>query len=272
MRVSNTCAWRGSRVVSARRLDISLDNVTRNFGTVAALRNVTLRIEAGERVVVLGPSGSGKTTLLRLIAGLESVSSGTVTVGERRNGSARELANDVAMVFQNLALFPHLTARQNIVLGLKVRRLPRDEMERRTSDVATMLSIDGVLHRRPHQLSAGERQRVALARALVKRPAVLLLDEAFANLDTHLRAELRTELKRLQGVSRLTMVCVTHDLLEATILGERIAVLNAGMLEQFDTPGRMLDEPKSPFVKKFLTMPDIPELARRLVAPMSVYE
>ena len=269
--MSNTCARRGSHVIS-RRLDISLDNVTRNFGTVAAVRNVTLRIESGQRVVVLGPSGSGKTTLLRLIAGLESASAGAVTVGKRRNADARELANEVAMVFQNLALFPHLTARQDIGLGLKVRRVPRDEIERRTSEVATTLSIDGVLHRKPHELSAGERQRVALARALVKRPAVLLLDEAFANLDTHLRAELRTELKRLHGTYRMTMVCVTHDLLEATILGERIAVLNAGMLEQFDTPGRMLDEPKSPFVKKFLTLPDIPELARRLVVPMSAYE
>ncbi len=233
---------------------------------------MTLRIDSGERVVLLGPSGSGKTTLLRLIAGLESVSTGVVTVGDRRNADSRELANDVAMVFQNLALFPHLTARENIVLGLQVRRLPRNEIERRTSEVATMLSIDGVLRRKPHELSAGERQRVALARALAKRPAVLLLDEAFANLDTHLRAELRTELKRLHAVYRMTMVCVTHDLLEATILGERIAVLNAGMLEQFDTPTRMLDEPRSAFVKKFLTLPDMPELARRLVAPMIAYE
>ena len=176
------------------------------------------------------------------------------------------------MVFQNLALFPHLTARENIVLGPKVRRLPRDEIERRTSEVAAMLSIDGVMHRKPYELSAGERQRVTLARALVKRPAVLLLDEAFANLDSHLRAELRTELKRLHGAYRMTVVCVTHDLLEAATLGERIAVLNGGMLEQFDTPARMLDEPKSPFVKKFLTLPEIPELARRLAAPVGAYE
>jgi ABC-type sugar transport system ATPase subunit len=254
------------------RLDISLDNVTRRFATIAALRDVTLRIGSGERVVVLGPSGSGKTTLLRLIAGLERVSAGVVTVGDRRNADAHALANEVAMVFQNLALFPHLTARQNIVLGLKVRRLPRAEIEQRTSQVATMLSIDGLLGRMPHELSAGERQRVALARALVKHPAVLLLDEAFANLDTHLRAELRLELKRLHEAHRMTLVCVTHDLVEATILGERIAVLNAGMLEQFDTPGRMLDEPKSAFVKRFLTLPDMPELARRLAAPASVYD
>lgn len=257
---------RGFDVISSR-LDISLDNVTKSFGVVAALRSVTLRVRSGERVVILGPSGSGKTTLLRLIAGLESPSSGAVIVGEHRNADARQLATIVAMVFQNLALFPHLTARQNIALGLKVRRFSREEIERRTTETAEMLSISRLLQRMPHELSAGERQRVALARALVKRPAVLLLDEAFANLDTHLRAELRSELKRLHGAYQMTMVCVTHDLLEAMILGERIAVLNMGALEQFDTPSRLLNEPESAFVKKFLTLPDIPGLARRLMTP-----
>jgi ABC-type sugar transport system ATPase subunit len=246
-------------------VDILLENVTKNFGSVAALRAMSLSVRSGERVVILGPSGSGKTTLLRLIAGLEVASSGSVIVGRRKNGNARELGHDVAMVFQNLALFPHLNAKDNIGLGLKVRRLERAEIERRTREVAETLSIVGLLQRRPHQLSAGERQRVALARALVKRPAVLLLDEAFANLDTHLRAELRSELKRLHETFRMTMVSVTHDLLEAMILGERIAVLNAGRLEQFDTPARLLDEPESTFVGKFLTLPDIPELARRLI-------
>lgn len=266
---SNACL-RGGLDVRSSRLGISLDNVTKNFGTVAALRDVTLRIKSGERVVVLGPSGSGKTTLLRLMAGLENASSGTVMVGEQRNADARQLANSVAMVFQNLALFPHLTAGQNIALGLKARGLRHEEIGQRTTEAAEMLSITALLSRRPHELSAGERQRVALARALVKRPAVLLLDEAFANLDTHLRAELRAELKRLHGAYRMTLVCVTHDLLEAVILGERIAVLNAGEVEQFDTPSELLDEPKSPFVKKFMSLPDIPELARRLSAAVDV--
>ena len=246
-------------------MNVSFENVTKSFGSVAALREISLPIKSGERIVILGPSGSGKTTLLRLIAGLEVPSSGSVSVGQRKSANARQLGHDVAMVFQNLALFPHLNAKENIGLGLKVRRLERAEIERRTREVAEMLSIVGLLQRRPHQLSAGERQRVALARALVKRPAVLLLDEAFANLDTHLRAELRCEMKRVHERFRMTMVCVTHDLLEAMILGERIAVLNAGRLEQFDTPARLLDEPESAFVKKFLTLPDIPELARRLV-------
>jgi multiple sugar transport system ATP-binding protein len=249
-------------------MEVSLENVTKKFGAVIALRDVTLRVRAGERVVFLGPSGSGKTTLLRLIAGLENPSSGWIAIGQRRNADARQLANDVAMVFQNLALFPHLTARENIVLGLKVRRLPHEQIEARVAEVAQMLSIGALLRRRPHELSAGERQRVGLARALAKRPAVLLLDEAFANLDAHLRAELRVELKRLHGAYGMTMICVTHDLLEAITLGERIAVLNAGTLEQFDTPSRLLDEPESAFVKKFMRLPEIPELARRLVAPV----
>lgn len=232
------------------------------------MREVSLAIQSGERIVVLGPSGSGKTTLLRLIAGLDVPSSGRVMVGDRKNSDARELGNDVAMVFQNLALFPHLEARENIGLGLKIRRVTPEEIERRTRDAAQMLSIEKVLRRKPHELSAGERQRVALARALVKRPAVLLLDEAFANLDTHLRAELRAEVKHLHRAQALTMLCVTHDLLEAMALGERILVLNAGRVEQFDTPGRLLDEPESEFVKKFLSLPDIPELARRLLAPV----
>ena len=249
-------------------MEITLERVTKSYGAIIALRDVSLSIKPGERIVVLGPSGSGKTTLLRLIAGLEPPSSGSVVVGHRRNSNARELGQNVAMVFQNLALFPHLTAAQNIGLGLKIRRVQRPEIERKTREAAEMLSIGDLLQRRPHQLSAGERQRVALARALVKKPSVLLLDEAFANLDTHLRAELRSEVRRLHGLHAMTMICVTHDLLEAMALGERIAVLNAGRLEQFDTPARLLDEPESAFVKKFLSLPDIPELARRLLVPV----
>jgi len=245
---------------------ISLENVTKSFASVTALRAVSLSIASGERIAILGPSGSGKTTLLRLIAGLDAPSSGNVVVGQRKNASARDLATDVAMVFQSLGLFPHLNAAENIGLGLKVRRVQRAEIERRTREVAELLSIVGLLRRKPHELSAGERQRVALARALVKRPGVLLLDEAFGNLDAHLRAELRGEVKRLHERYRMTMLCVTHDLLEALILGERIAVLNAGRVEQFNTPARLLDEPESAFVKTFLTLPDIPELARRLIA------
>jgi multiple sugar transport system ATP-binding protein len=169
------------------------------------------------------------------------------------------------MVFQNLALFPHLTAFDNVALGLRAQKVPRNELRPRISEIADVLVITRLLDRRPHQLSAGERQRVALARALVKRPSVLLLDEPFANIDSHLRAELREELKRVHAQFNMTMICVTHDLLEAFTLGQRIAVLNRGLLEQFDTPAELLENPASPFVKSFLALPAIPEMARQLL-------
>jgi multiple sugar transport system ATP-binding protein len=239
---------------------IVLEHVGKRFGDVAALQDLSLDIASGERSAVLGPSGSGKTTMLRLIADLERPSSGTVKLDGTANGPG-----SVAMVFQTLALFPHLTAGENIALGLRVQKLPAQTISARTQEVARVLSITPLLHRRPQQLSAGERQRVALGRALVKRPAVLLLDEPSANLDSHLRIQLRSELKRLHAEFGMTMICVTHDLLEALSLGQRIAVLNGGRLEQFDTPQRLLDEPASDFVKSFLALPEVPAIARQFL-------
>jgi multiple sugar transport system ATP-binding protein len=237
---------------------IVLDHVGKRFGDVAALQDLSLDVASGERMAVLGPSGSGKTTLLRLVADLERPSSGTINFDGAANGPGA-----VAMVFQTLALFPHLTAGENIALGLRLQKLPAQTIKARTDEIARLLSITALLQRRPHQLSAGERQRVALARALVKRPAVLLLDEPSANLDSHLRIQLRSELKRLHAEFGMTMICVTHDLLEALSLGQRIAVLNRGRLEQLDTPQRLLDEPASDFVKSFLALPEVPEIARQ---------
>lgn len=231
---------------------MALQNVCKHFGEVVALRDVSFDVNAGERIAVLGPSGSGKTTLLRLVAGLDAATSGVIRVTET-----------VAMVFQNLALFPHLTAFDNIALGLRVRKVAKREITQRVEEITALLRIGGLLKRKPHQLSAGERQRVALARALVKRPSVLLLDEPFANLDSHLRAELRAELKALR--LGMTTICVTHDLLEAIVLGERIAVLNRGVLDQFDTAKRLLENPASAFVKSFFAFPEIPAMARQLV-------
>jgi ABC-type sugar transport system ATPase subunit len=253
-------------------VSISVERVGKCFGEVVALREVSLQLMAGERAAVLGPSGSGKTTLLRLIAGLEMPSSGAVKIdGNTVTGPAEP----VAMVFQNLALFPHLTGFENIALGLRVRKVPKPEISRRIDELAELLSIGAILARRPHQLSAGERQRVALARALARRPAVLLLDEPFANLDWHLRAELRIELKRVHTQFGMTMICVTHDLMEAVILGQRVAVLHRGLLEQFDTPERLLDNPASPFVKSFFAFPEMAEWARQLLrdrAPAATLE
>lgn len=246
-------------------VQVSLGSVKKRFGEIVALEDVSFEIDGGERVAILGPSGSGKTTLLRLIAGLELPTSGHVRLDGKEVSTAWRTPPAVAMVFQNLALFPHLTAFGNIALGLRVRKVPKTEVSERIAEMAELLKIGSVLERKPHQLSAGERQRVALARALVKRPSVLLLDEPFANLDSHLRAELRAEVKRLHARFAMTMICVTHDLLEAVTLGQRIAVLNRGLLEQFDAPQRLLENPASPFVRSFLAFPEIPEMARHLL-------
>jgi len=197
--------------------------------------------------------------LLRLVAGLEEPSAGAVEL----NGRGID-PTSVAMVFQTLALFPHLTAGENISLGLRIRKVAKEEVKKRIREVAELLVIEGLLDRKPNQLSAGERQRVALARALVKRPSVLLLDEPFANLDWQLRTQLRSELKRLHAQLSMTMICVTHDLLEAVSLGQRIAVLNCGKVEQFDTPDRLLDQPANAFVKSFLAFPEVPEIMQHL--------
>jgi ABC-type sugar transport system ATPase subunit len=238
---------------------VALERVCKKFGEVTALRDVSLEVASGERIAVLGPSGSGKTTMLRLMAGLEEPSSGAVELDVK--ATAR---TSVAMVFQTLALFPHLTAGENIALGLRVRKVALDEVKKRTREVAELLFIEGLLDRTPTQLSAGERQRVALGRALVKRPSVLLLDEPFANLDSQLRAQLRSELKRLHAQFGMTMICVTHDLLEALSLGQRIAVLNCGMIEQFGTPELLLEQPANSFVKSFLAFPEMPEIGPHL--------
>jgi len=251
---------------------VATERVSKRFGDIVALSDVSLQLIGGERVTVLGPSGSGKTTLLRLMAGLEVPSSGTVTIEGK---VLRGPAEGVAMVFQNLGLFPHLTAFENIAMGLRLRKVPKAEISSRIEELAELLSIGRISQRRPHQLSAGERQRVALARALARRPSVLLLDEPFANLDWLLRGEFRRELQRLHARFAMTMVCVTHDLIEAVTLGRRVAVLNRGLLEQFDTPERLLDNPASPFVKSFFAFPEIPELARQLLrdrAPATTLE
>lgn len=244
---------------------LALKGVSKRFGDVVALGGVSLEIPAGERIAILGPSGSGKTTLLRLIAGLDSPTSGVVLLDGEQVPTASKASTRVAMVFQNLALFPHLSAFDNIALGLRARNVPKPEIESRVHEIAELLKLENVLRRKVPQLSAGERQRVALGRALVKRPSVLLLDEPLASLDSHLRAELRAEIKRLHGKYGMTTICVTHDLIEAVLLGERVAILNRGMLEQFAPPEELLKNPASPFVKAFFAFPEIPEMAMHVL-------
>ena len=220
--------------------------------SIRAVVDLSLAVTSGELLVLVGPSGCGKTTLLRLIAGLETPTSGSLAIGGQDQRNVPPERRDVAMVFQTLALYPHLTARANLEFGLKLRKTPATETAARVGEMAALLGIADCLKRRPAELSSGQRQRVALGRALVRRPKVLLLDEPFANLDAPLRRELRRELQRLHHELKLTTILVTHDQAEALALGQRVAVMNAGKLEQVAEPAVIRARPASPFVAEFL--------------------
>lgn len=220
--------------------------------SLTALNRASLEVGEGELLAVVGPSGSGKTTLLRLIAGLDQPDSGSVFIADRDQASVPAGERGVAMMFQSLALYPHLTAAGNLAFGLKLRRVGADEIRTRVEEVAARVGIADCLGRRPAELSGGQRQRVALGRALIRRPGILLLDEPFANLDAPLRRELRRELQRLHASLSLTIVLVTHDQAEAMALGQRVAVMNAGRFEQVATPAELRTRPVNNFVRSFL--------------------
>lgn len=222
---------------------------------VPALRGIDLDAADGELVVVVGPSGSGKTTLLRCVAGLEQPDAGSISVGGRDVTTLDPGERDVAMVFQEYALYPHLSVRDNIGFGLRARKVDRNEIDRKISDVAELLGINTALERRPAELSGGERQRVALARAIVREPTAFLLDEPLSNLDAELRAYMRAEIRGLQRKLGTTALYVTHDQVEALTMGDRVAVLRDGRLEQFGTPTEIYDRPASTFVARFIGMP-----------------
>jgi len=249
---------------------ITLERLRKTFpggkeGEVVALRDFTLAIEAGELLTVVGPSGSGKTTLLRLIAGLERPSDGRILFNGRDLAAVPPERRGVGMVFQRGALFPHLSAAENLALGLRLQRLPSREIQARVGEVAARLGIEALLGRLPGALSAGERQRVALGRALAARPAVLLLDEPLAALDAPLRSQLRREIARLRGAGGLTIIHVTHDQDEALSLGMRVAVMQQGVLLQVGPPQRLLDQPENAFVAGFMGSPPLNLLTGRLV-------
>jgi ABC-type sugar transport system ATPase subunit len=231
--------------------------VTKTFhGTkgriVRAVNRASFSISSGELVTIVGPSGCGKTTLLRLIAGLETPDEGNISFDGKTANALEPNERDVAMVFQRDALFPHLTAGENISFGLKLRRVPRGEIRQRTEAIATLLGVTDCLSCRPGQLSGGQRQRVALGRALVRNPKILLLDEPFANLDAPFRRELRRQLLRIHDERGLTMLLVTHDQAEALAMGQRVAVMNAGAIEQIGTPAEVSIQPATRFVAEFL--------------------
>jgi multiple sugar transport system ATP-binding protein len=237
---------------------IVLQDVTKRFGKdVIAVDTVSMEIPDGEFMVLVGPSGCGKTTLLRIIAGLEDVTDGEVVIGDRIVTDLAPKDRDVAMVFQNYALYPHMTVAQNIAIGLKIRKRPKAEVERKVADAAAILGLEPLLARKPGELSGGQRQRVAMGRAMVREPQAFLMDEPLSNLDAKLRVQMRAELARLRDRLRTTTVYVTHDQVEAMTLGDRVAVMKDGVVQQLDTPHNLYAHPANLFVAAFIGSPSM---------------
>lgn len=240
---------------------VRIVNVCKNFGDHAILKNIDLEVKAGEFLVLVGPSGCGKSTLLRVISGLEEANSGDIFLGDKRVNDLAPQARDVAMVFQSYALYPHLSVYENMAFALKLAKVPMDEIKRRVEETAGLLHITDFLGRRPRDLSGGQRQRVALGRALVRRAPLVLFDEPLSNLDANLRQQMRIEIKSIHRQIQNTVVYVTHDQIEATTMGDRIAVLKDGRIEQIATPSEIYAHPRNTFVASFIGSPEINLLA-----------
>ncbi len=237
---------------------IELKDVRKTYGAnIDAIKGVSLDIKDGEMIVLVGPSGCGKSTLLRMVAGLESITGGDVTIAGRRVNDLEPSERDIAMVFQNYALYPHMSVRQNLAYGLKNRNTPKDEIDRRITEAARALEIEQFLDRKPRQLSGGQRQRVAMGRAIVRKPAAFLFDEPLSNLDAKLRVQMRVEIRRLQRSLATTSIYVTHDQMEAMTLADRLVVLNAGRIEQVGTPIELYEKPATTFVATFIGSPSM---------------
>jgi len=236
-------------------MTVALDRITKSFGAVTALHELSLEVERGEFLVLLGPSGCGKTTALRMVAGLETVTSGRILIDGKDVTEVQPKNRDIAMVFQSYALYPHMTVAQNIAYPLVIRKEPRTEIDRQVKEVAAQVQLDQLLDRYPKQLSGGQRQRVALARAIVRRPAAFLMDEPLSNLDAKLRGHMRAELKHMQHQLDITTIYVTHDQIEAMTLAHRVAVLSKGVLQQIGTPQEIYEMPANMFVAGFVGSP-----------------
>jgi multiple sugar transport system ATP-binding protein len=245
---------------------VSLRNVSKSFGSVDVIKDVSIDIEEGEFCVLIGPSGSGKSTLLRIIAGLETASGGTIEIGERDVTDLEPKQRDIAMVFQSYALYPQMTVRENMSFALRLARRPKDEIKQKIDEVAQMLDLGKLLDRLPKELSGGQRQRVAMGRAIVRNPAVFLFDEPLSNLDAKLRAQVRGEIRDLHHKWNTTSVYVTHDQVEAMTMGQKIVVLRDGRVEQAGTPLTLYDLPDSIFVASFIGSPAI-NLIKATVGP-----
>jgi len=237
---------------------ITLEHVTKEFAAgVVAVDDVNLTIEDGEFMVLVGPSGCGKSTLLRMIAGLEEITDGTISIGDRDVTDLAPPERDIAMVFQNYALYPHMSVRQNLGFGLSVRHTPKAEIARRVGDVATLLGLENLLDRKPAHLSGGQRQRVAMGRAIIREPVAFLMDEPLSNLDAKLRVGMRASLAQLHARLSVTSIYVTHDQTEAMTLGQRVAVMRDGRVVQVDVPQRLYESPNDLFVAAFIGSPSM---------------
>ncbi len=251
---------------------LALKNLKKRFGSTDVIRGVDLTIEDGEFVVFVGPSGCGKSTLLRMISGLEDITSGELYIGDRLMNDVQAAKRGVAMVFQSYALYPHLNVRDNMGFGLKVRKVPVAERERRVNEAAATLKLDALLHRYPRELSGGQRQRVAIGRAIVGNPDVFLFDEPLSNLDAELRVHMRSEIAALHNRLSTTMIYVTHDQIEAMTLADKIVVLRDGLIEQVGSPHELYEQPGNLFVAQFIGSPKmniLPAASIRLLAPSS---
>ncbi len=235
--------------------DVKLRDVAKRFGDVTVIEQLDLDVQDREFMVLVGPSGCGKSTLLRMVAGLEEVTSGTISIGGRTVNDVPPKDRDIAMVFQSYALYPHMSVRENLAFGLKIRGTPRPEIDRLVEEAARILGLRELLARRPKELSGGQRQRVALGRAIVRKPSVFLFDEPLSNLDAKLRVQMRAEIKKLQHRLQVTAVYITHDQVEAMTMGHRIAILHQGRLQQVGTPLDVYERPANVFVANFIGTP-----------------
>jgi multiple sugar transport system ATP-binding protein len=239
---------------------VQLNKIVKAFGPIEVVHGIDLTVLEKEFVVLVGPSGCGKSTTLRMIAGLEEITHGDLTIDERRVNRVAPKDRDVAMVFQNYALYPHLNVADNMAFGLRIRKMPKNEIKRTIADVAAVLGLTDYLERRPAELSGGQRQRVAMGRAIVRHPKVFLFDEPLSNLDAKLRTQMRAEIKRLHKRLGVTSIYVTHDQVEAMTLADRIVVMNAGKIEQVGTPMELFNNPANTFVAGFLGSPPMNQL------------
>ena len=234
---------------------VSLKNIKKSFGQTEVIHGIDMEIEDGEFIVIVGPSGCGKSTLLRMVAGLETVTSGEVLIGGERSNDKEPMDRDIAMVFQNYALYPHMSVRQNMGYGLKIAGMPKAEINRKVETAAELLQLSQLLDRKPRQLSGGQRQRVAMGRAIVREPAVFLFDEPLSNLDAKLRVQMRLEIRELQSKLGITALYVTHDQVEAMTMADRMIVMNAGVAEQIGTPLEVYSTPTTLFTAQFIGSP-----------------